>query len=186
MPDRSQEGAHHIDAHTPALVDLEVGVAEVVPAVELGDLGDSALLGRIAPRVEDLPADPPLFDPEFAADAVEGIGAVGVVLDADEVREYLLPRPAAIAEGRPVVVVALLTPHVDHRVDGGTAAEDTPARVVEAAPVEAGLGLRLEAPVGPRVVDGEEVADGDPDPEVGVGPAGLEEEHPAVRVGRKA
>ena len=95
-----------LHAHAAALVHLEVGVAEVVAAVELGDLGDAALRGGLAPGVEDLPADAPLLDAQLAAGAVELVGPVRVVLDPDEVGQDLPPRPAAVAERRPVVVVA--------------------------------------------------------------------------------
>jgi hypothetical protein len=85
-----------------------------------------------------------------------------------------------------VVVVAPLTAHVDHRVDGRAAAEHLAPCVVESAPVQPGLGFRLEAPVRARIVDREEIADGDLDPEVVVLAAGLEQEHRTVRIGREA
>ena len=65
-------------AHAAPLVHVEVGVAEVVAAVEFVDLGDAALLGRVAPRVEDLPAHARLLDAELAVAAVVLVGAAEV------------------------------------------------------------------------------------------------------------
>ena len=183
LPDRAQERLDAAPAPAAALVHLEVGVAEVVAPVELGDLRNPALLGGVPPGVEDLPAHAPLFDPHLAAGPVAFVGAVLVVLRALEHRQHVVPAPAAVAERRPVVVVALLPAHVDHRVDRGAAAEDPPAGVADAAAVQPGVGLGPVAPVGARVADGVEVADRDVDPEVVVPPARLEQQHADAGVG---
>ena len=75
-----QEGLGGAPAHAAPLVHLEVGVAEVVAAVELADLGDAAFLGRVAPGIEDLPVHAPLLHAQLAAGAVQLVGAVLVVL----------------------------------------------------------------------------------------------------------
>ena len=140
--DRPQVRLGAAPAPAAALVHLEVGVAEVVAPVELGDLGNAALLGRVAPRVEDLPAHPALLDPHLAADPVALVGAVLVVLRPHEHRQHVVPAPAAVAERRPVVVVAALPPHVDHRVDRRAAAEDPAAGVQDGPAVQPGVGAR--------------------------------------------
>ena len=183
--DGAQKRLGAAPAPAAALVHLEVGVAEVVAPVELGDLRNPALLGGVPPRVEDLPAHPPLLDPHLSADAVALVGAVLVVLRALEHRQHVVPAPAAVAERRPVVVVALLPPHVDHRVDRGAAAEDPPAGVADGAAVEPGVRLDLVAPVGAGVADGVEIADRDVDPEVVVLAARFEQQHAGVGVGRQ-
>ena len=59
-----------VPAHAALLVDLEIAAALVVAAVEIVDLGNADLGGRIAKGVEDLPGEPLLLDPPFAAGAV--------------------------------------------------------------------------------------------------------------------
>src|SRR6185295_2871400 len=53
-------------AHALPLVHVEVGVAEVVAAVELVDLRDADLFRGITPGVEDLPLHARLFHAELA------------------------------------------------------------------------------------------------------------------------
>jgi hypothetical protein len=83
-----------------------------------------------------------------------------------------------------VVPVLLLAAHVDHRVDGGAAAEDAAAGVVDGAARQVLVGLGLVAPVGARVGDGVEVADRDVDPEVIVLAAGFQQKYALVRIAR--
>ena len=64
---RPQERLGRAPAHAAPLVHLKIGVAEIVAAIELRDLRDAAFLGRVAPRVEDLPAHAPLLDAQLAA-----------------------------------------------------------------------------------------------------------------------
>ena len=156
-------------AHAAALVDLEIAAALVVAAVEVGHARDADLGRRLAEGVEDLPGQALLLDPPLAARAVHLVGAGGKILGALEVRQDVVPAPAAVARLAPAVVVARLAAHVDHAVDRRAAAEHAAARIVERAAVQAGLGLGLEAPVGARVVLGVEVADRDVDPDP-VGP----------------
>ena len=98
---RPQERLGRAPAHAAPLIHLKIGVAEIVAAIELRDLRDAALLGRVAPRVEDLPAHAPLLDAQLAAAAMELIGAVLVVFGAFEHRQHVVPRPAAQALARP-------------------------------------------------------------------------------------
>src|SRR5690606_17171194 len=119
---RPQERLRRAPAHAAPLVHLEVGVAEIVATVELRNLRDPALLRRFAPRIEDLPADAALLDAQLAARPVKLVGAVLIVLRALEYGQHVVPGPPAVAELGPVVVVAALPAHVDHRVDRRAAA----------------------------------------------------------------
>ncbi len=47
-----------------------------------------------------------------------------------------------------MIVVGGLAAHIDHGVDGRGAADRLAARIVQRAPVQAGLGFGPEAPVG--------------------------------------
>jgi hypothetical protein len=91
-PERGpQERLGGTPAPPAALVHVEVGVAEVVAAVEFLDLRDAGFLGRVAPRVEDLPLDARLLDAELAVAAVVLGGAAEVALGTLEVRQRLVP-----------------------------------------------------------------------------------------------
>ena len=76
---RPQERLRRAPAHAAPLIHLKVRVAEVVAAIELRDLRYAAFLGRVAPRIENLPAHAPLLDAQLAARAVELVGAVLVI-----------------------------------------------------------------------------------------------------------
>ena len=55
-----------------------------------------------------------------------------------EIRQAVFPTPTRVAgDGRPLVVIARLTAHVNHAVDTGAAAQDLAARVTQAAAVQA-------------------------------------------------
>ena len=83
----------------------------------------------------------------------------------------------------PVVVIAGLAQHVNHAVDRRQAAHHFPARVVQAASIKARLRLGLEQPVGPRIADGKQVADGDVKPNPIVFPTGFQKQHALCRIG---
>jgi hypothetical protein len=85
-----------------------------------------------------------------------------------------------------VIVVGALAAHVDHRVDRGAPAQYATACVADRAPVEARLGLGLEAPIGARIADRVQVPDRDVDPEVVVLPAGFEQQHARIGSRRQA
>jgi hypothetical protein len=69
-----------------------------------------------------------------------------------------------------------LAAHVDHGVDRRGAADHLAARIGQDAVVEPRLGGRLELPVGARIADREEVADGDVEPDPVVLAAGLQQQ----------
>src|SRR5579883_1569669 len=182
---RPQKSARRVPAHTAPLIDPEIATAFVVAAIEIVDLGNTDLGGRIAKRIEDLPRQPHFLDAPFAALAVEFIGAGDVVFRALEIGQHIVPRPARIAELPPAVVVARLAAHVDYAVDRRAATENAPARIIERTAVQTGLVLRLEAPIGARIVLCVEIADGNADPDVIVVAAGFQQQHRYIGIGRQ-
>ena len=140
--DRTQIRLGSAPAPATTLVHLKVGVPEVVAPIEFGDLRNPTLRRCIAPRLENLPADPLLLDAHLATDPMKLIGAVLVVLRPLEHREHVVPAPPAVAKRRPVVVVGLLTAHVDHRVDRRAPAQHLATRVADGPPVQTRVGFR--------------------------------------------
>jgi hypothetical protein len=196
----SQERLAGVPAHTGALVDFKVANAFVVAVVEVGAGRDAGLFGGGRERIEDLPPQALTFHPPFTTGApaagvepgrcVVGGGPAMVIFVGQERRQTVGPAPTRVGAvpvtQRPGVVVARLTTHVDHAVDAAAASEGAATRVAQAAAVEAGFRFRLVQPVGARVADAVEIADGNVDPRIGVRPAGFEQQHTARRVGTQA
>ena len=103
-----------------------------------------------------------------------------------EERQHVIGTPAGEPELAPMVVIGGLAAHVDHGVDGRGAADHLAARIVEAAAVEALLRLGLEHPIRARIADGEEIADGDVEPDPIILAAGFEQQHARCRIGGEA
>jgi len=103
--------------------------------------------------------------------AVKFVGPALPILCLFEIRQHVVPRPAAIAELRPMVEILGLAPDIDHPVDRARAAEHTAARIKDRAPIDAGIGLGLEAPGQGRVVEQFDIAGRDVDQRVPVAPA---------------
>ena len=118
---------------------------------------------------------------ERPADAVERVLPTLVVLGPLEVRQDLVVGPARAAVRRPAVEVGAVAAQVDHRVDRAGAADHAPARKVEAASAEPGLGLAEEIPVEARLEDDREHRR-HVDLRGGVRAAGLQELHGHVGV----
>ena len=76
-----------------------------------------------------------------------------------------------------MIVVRGLAAHIDHGVDRRRAADHLAARIIQAAAVETFLGLGLEAPVGARIANGEQIANWNMKPYPVVAAAGLEDEY---------
>ncbi|MDT4851734.1 hypothetical protein FQZ97_859280 [compost metagenome] len=130
-----------------------------------------------------MPGQALALHPPLAARAVQVAIPAEVILHPEEQRPQLFPAPAGVAFGGPAVVVAGLAAHVDHPVDRRAAAEHLAARVLQRAAGQTGYGFGVEAPVGARIADAVEVADGDVDPGVVVRPAGLQQQDAIGRVG---
>src|SRR6266513_869891 len=58
-----------------------------------------------------------------------------------EIRQAIVPRPAAIAELGPVIVILGLAADIDKPVDRGRAADDPAARIDDRPAIGAGIGL---------------------------------------------
>ena len=183
---RLEEAARRRPAPSALLVDVEIAGAFVVAGVEVVDRLNAVLRRRLAPDVDDVPAQARKFDAPFAADAVVGVGAEKTVFVLLEIRQHVVPRPAGQTQLAPVIVVAGLPAHIDHGVDRRGAADHLAARIIEAAAVEARLGFRLEHPVGARIADGEQIADRNVKPDPVVAAAGFQQQHAVFRIGRQA
>jgi hypothetical protein len=184
---RFQEGLGRVQADAAALVDLEVCAACVISAVEIVDLGNAELAGGFAEGVQDFPRQALALDAPLAAAAVDRAGAAVVVFAVPEQGQHVFPAPGRIAgEVGPAVVVSGLAAHVDHAVDRGTAAQHLAARVDQRASGQSGVGLGAEQPVGARIVDAVEIADGDVDPQVIVLAAGFDQQHLDVGLAAQA
>ncbi|MDZ7712102.1 MAG: hypothetical protein U5L06_02810 [Rhodovibrio sp.] len=179
---RTQESVDGVPAPAAALGHLEVAHPLVAAAVEIVRARDARLLGRVGEGVQDFPGDPHAFHAQFAARPVQVVRAPGVILVRLEMGQHVVPAPAGAAQLAPAVVIARLAAHVDHAVDRRAAAQHPPARIVERAAVQPVLRFGPEAPVRARIVDGVEVADRDPDPDVVVLPARLEQQDRNLRV----
>src|SRR5262249_35272126 len=93
--------------------------------------------------------------------------------------------PTAPVLSRPPIVIAAVTTHVRHHVDRGAPAEDLAAHRLDPAIVEAGLGLRVVAPVEHTVLPDLAEPDRDVDQRMGVAAARLEEQGTDRRVRRE-
>ena len=110
--------------------------------------------------------------------AVKLVGAALPALGPLEIRQHVVPRPAAIAELAPMVEILGLAADIDHAVDRLRAAEHAAARIEDRAVVDAGIGLGLEAPGQLRMVEQLHIAGRDVDERVPVAPAGLDQDDP--------
>ncbi|MGY3364782.1 hypothetical protein ACVWZL_001907 [Bradyrhizobium sp. GM2.4] len=108
-----------------------------------------------------------------------------VILEPFEQRQHVVITPAGHAELAPVIVIGGLSTHRDHGVDRRGAADHLATGIGERAAVQAGLGLGPEHPVRARIADGEEIADGNVEPDPVVVAAGFEEEDAIAGIGRQ-
>ena len=92
-----------------------------------------------------------VLDVQRPARAVKGVCAVLVVLGLDEVRQHLVVAPAPVARCGPGVVVGLVAPDVDHRVDAARPTQHLAARPVEPSSGQVRLGFGLVIPVERRL-----------------------------------
>ncbi len=117
--------------------------------------------------------------------AMPRVGAAREGLGPPEIGQEIGKAPAGAAGGGPAVVAGRVAPLVGERVDGARPAQHLAARIGDGAAAQGGLRGRDVAPV--------DVAAGEPrpvrghgDPGQGGRAAGLEQEHPEIRVGRQA
>ncbi len=112
----------------------------------------------------------PLLAARLAALALPALGLA-------EIWQAILPRPAAVAELRPVVVILGLAADIDQPVDRGGAADHPAARVDDRAAVGAGVRLGAVLPRQGIVVEHLEEPGRDMDQRVPVAPARLDQQY---------
>src|SRR5260370_38541595 len=93
--------------------------------------------------------------------------------------------PARKTERSPVVVVRGLSPHRDHGVYGGRAADHLAAGIGQRATVEAGFRLGSKHPVRTGIADREEIADRDVKPDPVVAAACFQDQDAVFGIGRQ-
>ncbi|MNY38036.1 hypothetical protein D3C86_1726320 [compost metagenome] len=86
-------------------------------------------------------------NPHRTAHAAELAGPASVVFQAFEVRQHIVPGPAAIAQRRPVVVVATVAARVHHAVDRAAPSECLASRRRDEPAIEFRIWLGHVAPV---------------------------------------
>ena len=126
-----------------------------------------------------------LVDGERAALAVILAVEIGVVFRALEIGQHVGERPAGIAERRPLIVVGAVAADIDHRVDGGRAAEPLAARLIADAAVEALLRHGVEGPVVDFAGDHQHQRERCRDHPIVVLAAGIQQRHRNVRILRQ-
>ena len=148
VDDGIEEGARAAQPLAAALVEMMKAETlgqrpvEVVAAVEPG------LARGVEKGAGEAVRLPDPLDTQLAAGAVPRPGAIGEILVAQEEWQHVVPRPAAVAELRPVVVVGGLAPRVDHAVDGARAADDSTAWAGDDPASAVALVDQLVVPVG--------------------------------------
>src|ERR1051326_3059546 len=93
-----------------------------------------------------------------------------------EIGQAIVPRPAAIAELGPMIVILGLPTDVNEPVDRGRAADHPAARVNDRAAIGAGISLRAVLPRQGVMVEHLEEAGRDVNERVPVAPAGLDQQ----------
>src|SRR5579862_1954593 len=99
------------------------------------------------------------------------------ILGLAEIRQAIVPRPATIAELRPVVVILGLPADVDQAVDRRRAADHPAPRVDDLPPGGAGIGLGAKLPGQRVVVEHLEEPGGDVNKRVPIAAARLDQQH---------
>src|SRR5690554_735112 len=175
MRDRMQKRTRCSPPYAATLVDLEIGAAFVVARVEVVDGRDIGLFSSLAESIKNFPRQTLFFHPPRPARTVEFAGTKVMVFHSFEKRQYFRPTPTRVALLGPAVVIGRLTPHVDHAVDGGAAAQDPAARIAETATIQPRVGLGGIAPVCALVADAVKVTDKNMDPAPVVAPPGFQQ-----------
>ena len=101
-------------------------------------------------------------------------------------RQEIFPAPTGIAQRCPAIVVCALAAHINHAVDRRTAAQHATTRITELATIQSGISLSAVTPIGARVADAVQIANGDMDPVPVILAAGLKQQHTIFRIGRQA
>ena len=178
----AQKCGRGIAAPVPAQGQLVAAHAVGLGAIEIIGSGMASLRCGVQPGFAIRMVVAQIGYAQFTGIAVEGARAAFVALRAFEVRQHLLVAPALGPQGRPVVVVRMLTSDIQQSVDGTGATQHLSTRPHH-APFH-GVGLRLygKLPRKTLVQNGAKVAHRQAQPKTLRGAAGLQEQNPAGRV----
>src|SRR5215470_7363108 len=113
--------------------------------------------------------------------SVKVAGATLVILEADEIRQHIGPRPADAALFPPTVVILGLPANSEKPVDRARPTQHFAARPIDSSMVELWLWLGPEAPIEPRVPD--DFARGNPQSQIDFAGARFEKKNTTTRVG---
>jgi len=175
-------------AAAPASLEGELVIAQaaVARAVEIGIGVEAGLQSGLDPVAAQRVVVAQVRDAQLAGAAVVFARAAAVALGLAEVGQHVAIAPALRAGARPVVVIRVLAADVDQPVDRTGAAQYAAARPDDGALARLGLGLDRKLPREARIVDRAEVPHRQPQPEVAVLAAGLQQQYAAGRVGGEA
>ena len=163
--------------------DLVQAHALLVRPVEVGIRFQAAGHGRVdeAP-VEGVVAGTDVVHVQRPGVAAPPVAPPGIGFGAPEIGQHVVPAPARVPHGEPVIVVGMLSADVHHGVDGTGPAQHLAPRPVASPAPQALVRLGGVPPVDRRVVEGLAVADGRLDPEPVVGAPRLQHEHAETAV----
>ncbi len=175
--DRLQKSLGRVQANAAILIDVEIGAAGIVAAIEISGLANTGLLRRVAECIEDWPRHALLFNPPFATGSVHGAAAAVIILDLGEQGQNLVPGPAVVAaQCRPTVIVLRLSAHINHAIDGRAATHDLATWVNQRTAVQACFRFGLVQPVGARIANTTQITDRDVNPHVIIPAASLDQQ----------
>ncbi len=100
-----------------------------------------------------------------------------MIFQFPEVGQDIIPTPARIPGGAPIVEIRPMSTHIDHGVDGARAANDFATRPVSPTLVQLRIGFRLVHPVKAWVCERPPVTDRHPDPRTAIRTACLQEQN---------
>ena len=141
---------------------------------------DTGLLRRADEGVGERVAMAGVGDPQHPRRSMQRRCEPLVRLGADEDGQHILPPPALGARFGPGVVILALPADVDHRIDGGPAAQRAPLRHKHRAALQPRLTFGFVEPTARRSDHADEGA-GDVDEGVVVRLAGFQQQHALAR-----
>ena len=104
-------------------------------------------------------------DMDWTARAMIGAGPMVMVFGLAEEGQDIVPAPAGIAHGLPLVKIVRLAPDIDHGIDRARPANDLTTRPIADPAAQIGFGLGVIHPVDRPVEEGPAIADGQLNPD---------------------
>ena len=146
------------------MIDLKIAATFIIAAIEVVRLWDAYLGRRLAKSGQNFPIDTRFLNSPFAICTVHVIAAGKMVFSYAEIGQNVVPGPAHVAHLPPLIIVPGLSAHVDHAVDGRTAAQNLAPGVVDGPAIQAWFRLGLVAPIRSWIAQGVKVTNGNMDP----------------------